>query len=222
MKYKPIISELYCKDPYEPTTIMECHKRGFCCRCSQGTQLDPSLLVNEGSQAEQIEAGDVFWKQHLFSAMPFPCQRASGWTMLNPMFLIGCLKTTFGCRKWWKFSTSHWSTKISQAFRGSFPLGQNQRDLVVCFCSGLYWSSGYQRCCFTTSLEISNENSGDLAMEWDRPEISWAFPWPSQSTKESFKRCEMKVVNVWPFFDKYSVFLFLANTASPWCRRVLG
>lgn len=61
MKYKPIIWELYCKDPYEPTTMMECHKRGFCCRCSQGTQLDPSLLVNEGSQAEQIEAGN----QHL-------------------------------------------------------------------------------------------------------------------------------------------------------------
>ena len=34
------------------------------------------------------------------------------------------------------------------------------------FFSGLYWSSGYQRCCFTTNLEISNENSGDLAMEF--------------------------------------------------------
>lgn len=145
---------------------MECHKRGCCCRCSQGTQLDPSLLVNEGSQAEQIEAGDVFWKQDLFSSVPCPCQRASGWTMLKPMFLIGCLKPTFGCRKRWKFSTSHWSTKISQAFQGFFPLGQNQGDLVVCFFSGLYWSSGYQRCCFITNLEVSNENSGDLAMEF--------------------------------------------------------
>lgn len=202
---------------------MECHKRGCCCRCSQGTQLDPSLLVNEGSQAEQIEVGDVFWKQDLFSAVPCPCQRASGWTMLKAMFLIGCLKPTFGCRKRWKFSTSHWSTKISQAFQGFFPLGQNQGDLVVCFFFRFVLEQWVSKMLFH-----HKSRSFQWELWWfgngvfDQPEISWVFPRPSQRTKESFKRCEMKVVNSWPLFDKYCVFLFLANTASPWCRRVLG
>ncbi len=37
-------------------SIMECHKGFVAAAAAQGTQLDPSLLVNEGSQAEQIEA----------------------------------------------------------------------------------------------------------------------------------------------------------------------
>ena len=112
---------------------MECHKREFVAAAqSQGTQLDPSLLVNEGSQAEQIEAGDVccraismskgFWLNHV-----------------EPNVFDRVFEDYLWLQKMVQISTFHWSTKISQAFRGSFPLGQNQGDLVVCFfqvCTG--------------------------------------------------------------------------------------
>lgn len=187
---------------------MECHKREFVAAAqSQGTQLDPSLLVNEGSQAEQIEAGDV-------------CRRAIS---MSKGFWLNHVETNVFDRV---FQDYLWLQKMMQIFH--FSLVYKNLSSLPGFLSfgsksrrfgGMFFFRFVLEQWVSKMLFHHKSRNFQWELWWfgngifDRPEISWAFPRPSQSTKESFKGCEMKVVNFWPFFHKYSVFLFLANTA---------
>lgn len=208
---------------------MECHKREFVAAAqSQGTQLDPSLLVNEGSQAEQIEAGDVFCRAISMS-------KGFWLNHVEPTAFDRVFEDYLWLQKMVQISTS---THISPTcefvppsfHKASFPLSQNQPDLVLCF-SGLYWSSRYRRCCFTTNLQWELWWFGNLCFEIPiNHRIGMRSPWdlmgfsrPSQTTKESLSHrwdeggqfLMRGTLNPLSLFDKYWVFRFLVNTASP-------